>query len=109
MWQSDVWRNAADLLLIQQWKAATRKRDDCWMLVGKLGGGGSWSERGLRGHRNRATAGHSWSEFKRFATAIHCLCRRQTDITVITLYNNLKKIVSVKNMLLIYLFASMKL
>jgi len=35
-WQSDVWRNAVDLLLIQKWKAAARNRKD---LRQKVGGG----------------------------------------------------------------------
>ena len=49
-------------------------------------GGGSWSENGLKGHRNRATAyGQCFSAFraKRFATVIHCWCCGQTEITLI--------------------------
>jgi len=39
-WKSDVWRNAEDLLLIHNWKAAARNREDCWMLVVRGGGVG---------------------------------------------------------------------
>ena len=53
-------------------------------------GGWIMARKGLKGHRNRATGGHSWSEFKRFATAIHCLGPKQTENTPITLYNKLK-------------------